>query len=162
MDPMKAPPGESDSLGAWAKRYYYANRLAVETLLRAHGIGSTQWLVLRHLAVAGPTAQRDLGPIIDAERAALSGIVSTLVRKGFVEQMISTADQRQRELTLTSSGRQLLDGLPDPFETVREVALAGIDPSDIDAAIQVLERAITQVQAHEFGRSSTQADRTTL
>jgi DNA-binding MarR family transcriptional regulator len=151
MDAVKALTGEADSLGAWAKRYYYANRLAVETLLRAHGIGSTQWLVLRHLAFAGPTVQRDLGSIIDAERAALSGIVSTLVRKGFVEQTTSAADQRQRELTLTSSGRHLLDGLPDPFEKVRRVALAGIDPVDIDAAIAVLQRAIAQVQAHEFG-----------
>ncbi|MFW8745050.1 MarR family winged helix-turn-helix transcriptional regulator [Mesorhizobium japonicum] len=154
---MTAPTGEPDSLGAWAKRYYYANRLAVETLLRAHGIGSTQWLVLRHLAVAGPTAQRDLGRVIDVERAALSGIVSTLVRKGFVEQTISTADQRQRELVLTSSGRELLDGLPDPFAAVRQVALAGIDPADVDAAIRVLQRAIAQVQAHDFGRKGSRA-----
>lgn len=146
MDPVK------ESLGTWAKRYYYANRLAVETLLRAHGIGATQWLVLRHLAGAGPAAQRDLGRIIGAERAALSGIVSTLVRKGFVEQRTSEVDQRRRELVLTSSGRELLDGLPDPFQQVREVALAGIDPAEIDAAIRVLERAIAQVQAHDFGR----------
>jgi len=153
MDPMKAQTGDTESLGTWAKRYYYANRLAVETILRAHGIGSTQWLVLRHLAAAGPTAQRDLGRIIGVERAALSGIVSTLVRKGLVEQAVSAADQRQRELTLTPAGRELLDGLPDPFEEVREVALAGIDPADIAAAIQVLERAIAQVQGHDFGGS---------
>lgn len=151
MDPMTPPTGEPVSLGTWARRYYYANRLAVETLLKAHGIGSTQWLVLRHLAAAGPTVQRDLGRIIDVERAALSGIVSTLVRKGFVEQLISATDQRQRELTLTPSGRELLDGLPDPFEQVRAVALAGIDRADIDAAIQVLERATAQVQVHEWG-----------
>ncbi|MDN4596730.1 MarR family winged helix-turn-helix transcriptional regulator [Leifsonia virtsii] len=141
-----------DSLGTWAKRYYYANRLAVETLLRAHGVGATQWLVLRHLAAAGPTAQRDLGRVIGAERAALSGIVSTLVRKGFVEQLTSAVDQRRRELVLTPSGRELLDGLPDPFEEVRAVALAGIDHDEIDAAIRVLERAIAQVQAHDFSR----------
>ncbi len=152
MDLVKPPTGEPDSLGTWAKRYYYANRLAVETLLKAHGIGSTQWLVLRHLAAEGPTAQRDLGPIIGAERAALSGIVATLVRKGFVEQTTSAADQRQRELALTPSGRRLLDGLPDPFAEVRGVALAGIDPADIDAAITVLERAIANVQARDFGR----------
>lgn len=59
--------------------------------------------------------------------------------------------------TMTSSGRELLNGLPDPFTEVREVALAGIEPADIDAAVQVLHRAITQVQAHDFGRSSTPA-----
>lgn len=152
-DAVTAPARASDSLGTWARRYYYANRRAVETLLKVHGIGSTQWLVLRHLAAAGPTAQRDLGSVIEAERAALSGIVSTLVGKGLVEQTISPADQRQRELTLTGSGRELLDGLPDPFAQVRAVALAGIDPADIDAAIQVIERAIAQVNAHDFGRS---------
>jgi len=150
MDTVTASTGESDSLGSWAKRYYYANRLAVETLLRTHGIGSTQWLVLRHLATEGPTVQRDLGPVIDAERAALSGIVSTLVRKGFVGRKISTSDQRQRELTLTPSGRALLDTIPDPFDAVREVALAGMDPDDINAAIRVLKRAIAHVQSHEF------------
>ena len=80
-DAVTAPARASDSLGTWARRYYYANRRAVETLLKVHGIGSTQWLVLRHLAAAGPTAQRDLGSVIEAERAALSGIVSTLVGK---------------------------------------------------------------------------------
>lgn len=147
---MNASVGKPESLGTWAKRYYYANRLAVETLLRARGIGSTQWLVLRHLATAGPTPQRELGRIVDAERAALSGVVSTLVRKGFIEQRTSSADQRQRELSLTSAGQELLDGLPDPFEKVREVALAGIDPAEIDAAIRVLKNAIAHVQAHDF------------
>jgi len=53
-------------------------------------------------------------------------------------------------------------GLPDPFEAVRTVALEGIDRAEIDAAIGVLERAIAQVQAHDFGRSPTRAGRPTL
>ncbi len=141
---------ESVSVGTWAKRYYYANRLAVETILRSHGIGATQWLVLRQLATRGPTAQRDLGRIVDAERAALSGIVTTLVRKGLVEQVISAVDQRQRQLDLTPAGRELWAELPDPFARVREVALAGIAPADIEVAVRVLERATSQVQAHAF------------
>lgn len=141
---------ETVSLGTWAKRYYYANRLAVETLLKTHGIGSTQWLVLRHLAGDGPTTQRDLGRAIDVERAALSGLVATLVRKGLIEQMVSTVDQRQRQLDLTPAGRELWGKLPDPFSRVRDVALAGIAPADVEAAIRVVERATHQVQAYAF------------
>jgi DNA-binding MarR family transcriptional regulator len=147
---MMSGDDEPVSVGTWAKRYYYANRLAVETILRSHGVGPTQWLVLRQLATHGPTAQRDLGRIIDAERAALSGIVATLVRKGLVEQVTSTVDQRQRQLDLSAAGRELWAALPDPFSRVREVALAGIGADDIEAAIRVLERATQQVQAHAF------------
>lgn len=57
--------------------------------------------------------QRDLGRALELERAILSGIVATLVRKGLVQQMSDGEDQRQRLLTITSSGEALWRKLPD-------------------------------------------------
>ena len=51
----------------------------MESVLRPYDIGSTQWYVLYQLANDGPTMQRDLGRMLQIERATLSGIVSTLV-----------------------------------------------------------------------------------
>ncbi|MGO4533601.1 MarR family winged helix-turn-helix transcriptional regulator [Leifsonia sp. 2MCAF36] len=141
---------EPETIGAWAKRYYYANRAAVEGVLRPQGIGSTQWSVLYVLATDGPTSQRDLGRALHVERASLSGIVATLVRKGLVEQAPSSTDQRQRLVTLTPDGRTMWSALPDPFAEVRKVALVGIDPDDLETAIRVLRKATEQVEAHTF------------
>jgi DNA-binding MarR family transcriptional regulator len=68
------------SVGAWAKRYYFAVRAAMESVLRPYDLGSTQWYVLYQLANDGPTMQRDLGRMLQVERATLSGIVAALVR----------------------------------------------------------------------------------
>ena len=75
-----------ESVGAWAKSYYFAVRATMESVLRPYDLGSTQWYVLYQLANDGPTMQRDLGHMLQIERATLSGIVATLVRKGLIDQ----------------------------------------------------------------------------
>jgi DNA-binding MarR family transcriptional regulator len=148
---MTDPNHGPRSVGTWAKRYYYANRAAVEAVLRPHGIGSTQWAVLYELTTTGPTSQRDLGRALHIERASLSGIVATLIRKGLIQQLPSATDQRQRLVMLTDAGRILWDAIPDPFTEVRAVALADIDADDIATATRVLQTATQQVERHTFG-----------
>src|SRR6202789_77878 len=92
-----------DSVGAWAKRLYFAARSVMDSILRPYGLGSTQWYVLHQLANEGPTMQRDLVRMLQIERATLSGIVTTLVRKGLVDQAPDSEDQRQRMLRLPLS-----------------------------------------------------------
>lgn len=147
IDPQNDEPR---SVGTWAKRYYYANRAAVDAVLRPHGIGSTQWAVLYELTENGPTTQRDLGRALHVERASLSGVVATLIRKNLVQQTPSVTDQRQKLVDLTAAGRALWHALPDPFAEVRRVALSGLDADEIAVAIHVLRTAAEQVNQHTF------------
>jgi DNA-binding MarR family transcriptional regulator len=144
-----APGEQHESVGAWAKRYYLANRSAMEAVLRPFDLGSTQWYVLYQLTNDGPTIQRDLGQTLHLERATLSGIVSTLVRKGLIAQSADPSDQRQRMLRLTDAGRDLWRRLPDPVAANQAIAFDGADAEDLATAVRVLraatERLSTQV-----------------
>ena len=75
---------QHETVGAWAKRYHTASRVLIESVLRPYDLGSTQWYVLHQLAHHGPMMQRDMGHALHIERATLSGIVATLVRKGLL------------------------------------------------------------------------------
>ena len=130
---------QSRLVAAWAKRCYLAGRTAMETLLRPYDLGATQWYVLHRLAQA-PTMQRDLVLVLQVERATLSAIVSTLTRKGLVEQVPDRVDQRQKLLRLTPKGTKLWDRLPD-LTFIRRVAFEGIDQADLAVAIDVLRTA---------------------
>lgn len=70
--------------------------------------------------------QHELGQMLEIERATLSGIVTTLVRKGLVEQTPDPADQRQRMLQISASGLKLWDELPD-LALIEAVAFDGAD-----------------------------------
>jgi DNA-binding MarR family transcriptional regulator len=139
---------EHEGVGAWAKRYYFTNREALESALRPFGLGSTQWYVLYQLANDGPTMQRDLGQILHLERATLSGVVATLVRKGFVDQVEGVGDRRQRMLKLTPAGTKLWSKLPDPIAEIRAIAFGPTSDADTATAIRVLEEATKRLTDH--------------
>jgi len=119
----------------------------MESVLRPYDIGSTQWYVLYQLANDGPTMQRDLGRMLRIERATLSGIVSTLVRKGLVEQTPDSADQRQRMLRITTSGLKLWHELPD-LAIVEAVAFDGVDAAELATVVKVLQAATQRLNNH--------------
>jgi DNA-binding MarR family transcriptional regulator len=140
-----------DSVGAWAKRLYFAARAVMDSVLRPYDLGSTQWYVLYQLANEGPTMQRDLVRMLQIERATLSGIVATLVRKGLVDQTPDTDDQRQRMLRITRSGTKLWKELPDPIELIVAVAFDGADPAELAIARRVLQAATQRLKEHISG-----------
>lgn len=140
------------SAGAWAKRCYFAGRALMDSTLRPYDLGSTQWYVLWQLANVGPTMQRDLVLTLSIERATLSGIVATLVRKGLVFQIPDHEDQRQRLLQLTSSGQKLWGELPD-LAFIHKVAFDGIDTAAIATAVSVLKTATQRLESFSQSRS---------
>ncbi len=139
-----------DSVGAWAKRLYFASRAVMDTVLRPYGLGSTQWYVMYQLANEGPTMQRDLVSILNIERATLSGVVTTLVRKGLVAQSPDSEDQRQRMLRITRAGSKLWEALPNPIEQILEVAFEGADPAEMEIARRVLQGATQRLNNHDW------------
>jgi DNA-binding MarR family transcriptional regulator len=140
-----------NSVGAWAKRLYFASRAVMDSILRPYDLGSTQWYVLHQLSNEGPTMQRDLVRMLQIERATLSGIVATLVRKGLVDQTPDTVDQRQRLLRITRSGTKLWKELPDPIELILSVAFDEADPAELAIAHRVLQAATLRLNEHISG-----------
>ncbi|HEY0208815.1 MarR family winged helix-turn-helix transcriptional regulator [Acerihabitans sp.] len=112
----------------------------MENVLRPYGLGATQWYVLFQLSHNGPTMQRELMRQLQLERATLSIIIGSLVRKGLIEQVPDKVDLRQKLLRLTPAGTTLWERLPD-LRFIHEAAFAGINEADIDTAIRVLRIA---------------------
>ncbi|MCX2714289.1 MarR family winged helix-turn-helix transcriptional regulator [Mycolicibacterium sp. J2] len=142
-DKTAAP--QHDTVGAWTKRCYLAARAAMEHSLRPYDLGATQWYVLYQLVHAGPTRQRELQRILQVERATLSAVVVTLVRKQLVEQVPDSTDQRQKLLRLTATGEALWRELPD-LTRIHAVAFDGVDTADIDTTIRVLRAATERLE----------------
>ncbi|MBY3068247.1 MarR family transcriptional regulator [Rhizobium laguerreae] len=136
---------DRELIGAWTKRCYFAGRAVMDSALRPYDLGSVQWYVLYQLATAGPTMQRDLVRLLTIERATMTGIVATLVRKGLVGQEPDRVDQRQKLLRITATGAKLWGELPD-LSFIRSVAFDGIDEADIAVAVRVLQTATERLE----------------
>ena len=145
---------EYDSVGAWAKRCYFAGRSLMDSMLRPYGLGSTQWYVLHRLATHGPTKQRELVKLLQIEKPTLSGVVAMLVHKNLIEQVPDADDGRQRLLRLTSAGEKLWKELPDPATLILSVAFGGVPQAELDVARRVLRSATEHLNQHILERNS--------
>lgn len=139
---------QHNNVGAWAKRCYFAGRALMDAILRPYDIGSTQWYVLHQLASAGPTKQRDLVQFLQIERATLSRIVAALVRKGLIEQVPDSVDQRQRTLRLSTSGKRHWKRLPDLGALILSIAFEGFDQEELSITRRVLQTATERLNQH--------------
>ena len=149
----KSQNPHQESVGSWAKRLYFATRALMDTVLRPYDLGSTQWYVLHQLANEGPTRQRDLVRMLHIERATLSGVVLTLVRKGLIEQLPEVEDQRQRMLRITAAGKRLWKRLPDPIALILSVAFDGVDQAELVTTRRVLQDATERLSRHSSERN---------
>lgn len=123
----------------------------MDDTLRPHGLGSTQWYVLHQLAQAGPTMQRELARLLQVERATVSIVIGTLVRKGLVEQVPDAVDQRQKLLRLTPAGNSLWGELPD-LSFIHDVAFAGFSEADLEITARVLKAATERLNQRLKGK----------
>jgi DNA-binding MarR family transcriptional regulator len=130
-----------DSAGSWAKKFFFASRALMESALRPFGLGNTQWYVLYRLVHQDSISQRDLVLELEVERATLSAVISSLVRKRLIVQQTDRVDQRQKSLAITDAGRSLWNTLPDPVTILREIAFADVDPDDLATTKRVLTEA---------------------
>lgn len=123
----------------------------MDDTLRPHGLGSTQWYVLYQLAQVGPTMQRELARLLQVERATVSIVIGTLVRKGLVEQVPDAVDQRQKLLRLTPAGSTLWGELPD-LSFIHDVAFAGLSEADLEITTRVLKAATERLNQRLKGK----------
>jgi len=83
--------------------------------------------------------------MLEVERATLSTVVTTMVRKGLIEQVPDRADQRQKQLRITAAGRKLWGKLPD-LTFIHQAAFAGLDAADVATTIRVLQEAARRLE----------------
>lgn len=136
---------QNAALAAWTKRCYLAGRIAMEAALRPYDLGVTQWYVLHQLSQDGAIMQRELLRMLEVERATLSTIVTTMVRKGLIKQVPDQVDQRQKLLRITAAGRRLWGKLPD-LAFIHQTAFAGLDATDVTTTIRVLQGAVERLE----------------
>lgn len=87
---------------------------ALKEFFQAHGVESWEFDVLATLRRAGPPYQLRVGQLLTSvmvNSPTLTNRLDRLVAKGLVERAVDPANRRSVVVTLTESGRELVDEL---------------------------------------------------
>lgn len=143
---MPYVPAHPDYLSYRVKRLYFLQSQMIDQALKPYGLGRTQWQVLVRVHRGGPLSQKDLQHMMCVESATLTAIIDALVTKGWLERSEDATDKRVRVVSMTPSGVQRFKDVPDPIDIVEHRMLAGIGADERAAAVDVLERMLSNLE----------------
>ncbi len=123
------------------RRLVRAEYLDSQKMSKQYGLTGPQSLVLRLLIKKGALSSADLSRQMYVTPSNITGIIDRLEKKGLVERIRKQGDRRVALITLTPSGQQLGQTIPDPIEKRFVNQLADLEPEHL----QILAMAMNQI-----------------
>ena len=115
------------------------SRRLSEDYQRSHGLSVADWRVLVHLQRCGTASVRDIQEYTNLEKSRVSRAVSRLESAGLLAKSTDGTDARLVEISLTSSGKHILDEVLPAATQVERTLLKGVSPEDVRVFYDVIE-----------------------
>ena len=129
----------ADRIAYLVKQLQHQFRQATDAALRPHGLSTAQYAVLFAVSAQPGIAAAELARQSFVTRQSLQDVLGGLRRAGLVE-VAQTGTGRRRDITLTDRARDLLAAADGAVREVESRMLAGVDPADVERAVDVLRR----------------------
>ena len=103
-----------------------------------HDISVTQCYALETLVDHGPLRLGALAEKLFLDKSTTSRVVSSLVKKGYVEQQVEEADRRATALHATPKGRRLCARITEDLVAQQKQLLQDLEPDVREAVVRVI------------------------
>lgn len=126
-------------------------RALVDDRARDMGLTLSRARLLMELAREDGPIQSDLAGLLDIEQPTLVRLLDGLERNGMIERRAVEGDRRARRVFLTDTARAQAQDILDFLAELRAGILQGIEPEELEMALDVLRRTSRNIAA---GRSA--------
>ena len=133
-------------------RAFHAQRNHLRQHLAPLGLGSGQPKLLAYLAAAGPCRQRELSDFYEVDPAAVSRMLETLERNGFVTRRPDAASRRRDLVEITDKGRQAHEQWEDRCRELEQVMLSDFTEEERQRFNDYLTRAYRNLRSRKEAR----------
>ena len=129
------------------RKFVRAVSLDAFKMSKEYGLTGPQSSVLRTLVKEGQLSSASLSRRLYVTPSNITGIIDRLEKKGLVERTKKEGDRRVALITLTKSGSELSNSLPDPIEKKLISELADLEPEHVRILTMVMNQILNLIDA---------------
>ena len=129
------------------RKFVRAVSLDAFTMSKQFGLTGPQSSVLRTLIKEGQLSSASLSHRLYVTPSNITGIIDRLEKKGLVGRTKKEGDRRVALITLTKSGTELSNSLPDPIEKKLIYELGDLEPEHVRILALVMNQIINLIDA---------------
>ncbi len=128
--PAPVAPSHGHLMQRSLRRIIRAIDLFSHRLVQEHGITAPQLTCLVALVESGDTTLSELSRLMLLSPSTMVGILDRLEARGLIARLRSSVDRRQVRLTITDSGRALVDAAPSPLQQALAEGMGALSGPD--------------------------------
>jgi DNA-binding MarR family transcriptional regulator len=138
-----------DQVGFNLRRAHQRATGIFNAVMEKFSITPTQFAALAKLHDLGSVSQNELGRLTAMDPATIFGVVSRLIKHGFVTQSMDANDARRVILELTDTGREAAVAMKDIAAEVSRQTLEPLSTAEQALFLQLLQRMATNGTSDE-------------
>ena len=127
-------------------RTFHAQRGYLRSHLGLSGLGNGQPKLLVYLAGQGPCSQRQLAEYFEIDPAAVSRMLCTMEKSGFITRGINQESRRSDRIELTDQGRRYAKIWRKNYQDMEERMLKGFSDQEREQFAEYLLRSYQTFQ----------------
>lgn len=143
-------PGLEDLIVAAIRRVMRAVDLHSRRLVDEYGLTGPQLATLQEAAKTGPVAATSLARAVQLSSATMTGILSRLGKRGFVERTRGASDRRNVIVSVTEMGRAVLARAPSLLQDRFRQELSGLETWERMMMLANLQRIASMMDAESL------------
>ena len=121
------------------------NRVQKSFTSAGHPVTVEQWLLLVNLRNRDGQLHQELAGNTFKDKTTVTRLLDGLEKKGLVERVAGEADRRQKRISITGKGTELLKALGPLATETQSRALQGIDPKELEICRNVLLKVYNNI-----------------
>lgn len=111
-------------------------------VLRPNDLTWTGFLVLWTLWIWDSMETREVADSVGISKGTLTGVAKTLMARGLLERIPSTADRRLVNLKLSAKGVRLMEQIYPEFNKTESTIVGDVDQADLSTMTDVLRTLV--------------------
>lgn len=135
-----------DKIGAFIHQIDLALTNYASNRFSALNIAPEQSLILFALWEEGILTQKEISQKLYKDKAIITRMVDSLVKKNFVQREISQGDRRLQSISLTAEGKKLMESLVPISAEINQQVCQGISSAELQEVIRILSKMNQNVQ----------------
>ncbi|MCA1777317.1 MAG: MarR family transcriptional regulator [Paracoccaceae bacterium] len=135
------------------RRILRATELYGRTLAGTAGLTPVQVRVLQIVLSRESVTPKDIAKQMGVSPATVSTLLDRLAAKSMVERQRSEVDRRQTNILLTKTGRNAIEGMPDPLQQKYVDEFEALEDWEQAMIVAALERVVSMLNASALDAS---------
>ncbi len=143
----------SDMTGHLIRRLHQHAAHVFQVRTKEAGLDLTpvQFAAMDAVATTPGIDQASIAAQIAYDRATIGGVIDRLEQKGWIKRTISNRDRRAREVTLTPTGRDILDRAIPVVSALQADILPGLSNDETSHLRDLIERTTKIIDSDKDG-----------